>query len=167
MEFRKSTHADADGIMEIIRQAQSYLKSQGIDQWQNNYPNPEVVKKDIDEENGYVIVKDKLIIGTVTVSFDGESTYDVIYDGAWKSNQPFAVIHRIAVRDEYKGQGISSKIIRWIEEMCLKKGIHSIKVDTHEKNLSMQKILKNNGFEYCGIIYLANGSKRMAFEKMI
>ena len=43
----------------------------------------------------------------------------------------------------------------------------SIKVDTHEQNLSMQKLLRKNNFEHCGIIYLQDNSKRIAFEKIL
>ena len=50
MEFRKSTKSDVIKIMEIVKQAQEYFKSQGIDQWQNGYPNEEVINNDI--ENG-------------------------------------------------------------------------------------------------------------------
>ncbi|MDU2111026.1 MAG: hypothetical protein E7E92_00735, partial [Clostridiales bacterium] len=45
MEFRKSTKSDVTKIMEIVKQAQEYFKSQGIDQWQNGYPNEEVINK--------------------------------------------------------------------------------------------------------------------------
>ncbi|NLP33917.1 MAG: GNAT family N-acetyltransferase [Clostridiales bacterium] len=167
MEFRKSTLADADGILEIIRQAQAYLKSQEIDQWQNNYPDMETIKKDIQDQIGYVLVKDGVILGTVAVSFDGEKTYNRIYEGDWKSNGPYAVVHRIAVREEYKGQGVSSIILDQVERMCMERRVYSIKIDTHEENQSMQKFLYKYGFEYCGVIYLEDQSKRIAFEKII
>ena len=43
MEFRKSTKSDITKIMDIVKQAQAYFKEQNIDQWQNNYPNEEVI----------------------------------------------------------------------------------------------------------------------------
>ena len=55
--------------MKILKQAQNYLREQGIDQWQNNYPNKWVIKKDIDNNNSYVLLKDNIIIGTVAVIF--------------------------------------------------------------------------------------------------
>lgn len=167
MEFRKSTEADIDEIMKIINQAQQYLKGQNIDQWQNNYPNIQVIKQDILDESSYVLTEGDLIIGTVCISFDGERTYDKIYEGQWKSNQDYAVIHRIAIRDEYKGRGYSGYIIKKAEEMCLKRNVHSIRVDTHKDNISMQKLLAKQGFEYCGLIYLGDGSPRIAFEKLV
>jgi len=67
----------------------------------------------------------------------------------------------------YKGKGLSSKIIKNMEGICLDRGIDSIKVDTHKDSLSMQKALKKNGFQYCGMIYLTDGSERIAFEKIL
>ena len=167
MEFRRSTLADVDDIMKIIKQAQEYLKSQQVMQWQNNYPNIQVVEQDIKDQNGYVIVDDGDAVGTVTLSFDGEITYDEIYDGAWQSDLPFSVIHRIAIHEKYKGKGLSSIMMDNIVEMCRDRNIKSIRVDTHEANKSMQKLLEKTEFEYCGIIYLLDGSKRLAYEKII
>ncbi len=167
MEFRKTVKTDINDVMNIIRQAQVYFKELGINQWQNDYPNVEIINNDIDNENSYVLLKDNNIVATAVISFEEEKTYDSIYEGQWISNKEYAVIHRIAVNNNYKGLGISSKIIRNVEQLCLKKGVYSIKVDTHEENLSMQKMLKKNQFQYCGVIYLEDGSKRIAFEKIL
>ncbi|SHH77514.1 GNAT family N-acetyltransferase [Clostridium grantii] len=167
MELRKSREVDIDNIIKIIKQAQLALKEQGIDQWQNNYPNKETIIKDIQDDFAYVLLKDSNIVGTVALSFDGEKTYESIFEGQWITDDKYAVIHRLAVDNAYKGIGISSQILKEIEQVCVSKKINSIKVDTHEKNIAMQKMLKKNNFEYCGIIYLEDNSKRIAFEKII
>ena len=167
MKFRKSVETDINDIMNIIRQAQDYFKEQEINQWQDNYPNNCTISNDIANKNSYVLLKDNKIVATVAISFDGEKTYDSIYEGEWISNNEYAVIHRIAVDNTYKGLGLSSEIIKHAQELCLNKGVHSIKVDTHEENISMQKLLEKNKFKYCGIIYLEDGNKRIAFEKIL
>ncbi|WP_066870802.1 GNAT family N-acetyltransferase [Clostridium mediterraneense] len=167
MEFRKSIEADIDRIMIIIKQAQNYFKENNIDQWQNNYPNAETIRNDIKNNDSYVLIKDGEIVATTALSFDGDSNYDHIYDGSWLSNNKFAVIHRIAVDNKYKGLGLSSEIIKKAEKMCLEREVHSIKVDTHKDNLSMQKLLKKNNFKYCGVIYVSDGTARVAFEKLL
>jgi GNAT superfamily N-acetyltransferase len=166
MEFRKSIKSDINPIMNIIRQAQDYLKEQGIDQWQNNYPNMDTINGDIDNGNSYVLVDNGRILGTVAVIFDGEKTYDTIYNGKWLSHEGYTTIHRLAVDSNYRGGGISSLILKSIEKISLDRKIHSIKVDTHRGNMPMQKFLQNHGFEYCGIIYLEDGNERLAFEKI-
>ena len=167
MEFRRAVETDINNIINIIKQAQGYFKEKGINQWQDNYPNSETIISDIAKKNSYVLIKDDNIVATAAVSFDGEKTYESIYEGEWISNNEYAVIHRIAVDNTYKGLGLSSQIIKNVEKLCLNKGIYNIKVDTHEENISMQKLLEKNKFQYCGIIYLEDRSKRMAFEKTL
>lgn len=167
MEFRRTNEKDINGVMGIINQSQQYFKEQGIDQWQNGYPNEEVIKNDILNEHSYVLLKDNKIVATAAISFDGEDTYNEIKDGHWLSNEDYVVIHRIAVDTNHKGLGLAGKIINETEKKCSERGIKSIKVDTHEDNKSMQKLLVKNGFEYCGVIYLEDGAKRIAFEKTL
>lgn len=167
MQFRKAAEEDVSSIMDIIGQAQEYLREQGIDQWQDNYPNSETIKNDINNNDGYVLLKDNIIVGTVAAVFGREKSYKKIYDGKWLSDDKYAAIHRIAVSSKFKGLGLASIILENIEEICLSRGIRDIKIDTHEENLSMQKLLKKNGFQYCGIIYLEDNSKRIALEKIL
>ena len=121
----------------------------------------------IDNRVSYILENNGEIIGTTALSFNGEKTYDEIYEGKWLSNGQYAVIHRIAVTNSSNKKGIGTEIIKKAEEVCIAKGINNIKIDTHEDNLVMQKLLIKNKFKYCGIIYLLDGSKRIAFEKII
>lgn len=167
MEFRKADSTDIPAVMAIIGQAQAYLREHGIDQWQNHYPNAATIRRDIERKNSYVLQKDGKAVATVAVSFDGEKTYDRIYEGEWMSRGPYAVIHRIAVDDRWKGLGLFSLIVRHVEGLCRSRGVPCVRVDTHEKNRSMQSALKKNSFQYCGVICLDDGSKRIAFEKAV
>lgn len=167
MEFRKSTKSDIKEIINIIEEAQNYFKENNIDQWQNGYPNEESIMKDIESGESYVLLKNNKIVATAYLSFIEESDYDVIYDGYWISNGDYAVVHRVAVSGNIKGQGIAGELFRHLEKICLENNINYIKIDTHRKNQSMQKFLTKNGFEYCGVIYLKDNSERIAFEKKL
>ncbi|PAF18115.1 GNAT family N-acetyltransferase [Terribacillus saccharophilus] len=167
MIFRKSKTSDVKSIMKIIRQAQEFFKNQEIDQWQDGYPNEYTIIKDINNAESYVIVKDDEVVATSMVTFKNEPSYDSIYEGQWLSNNKYATIHRVAVSNTHKGLGLSTEIIKYIEDLCIDHDVHSIKVDTHKENIPMQKTLKKNGFEYCGIIYVDNSSERLAFEKLL
>ncbi len=166
MNFRRSNKNDINKIMEMIEEAKEYFKSNNIDQWQDGYPNYQVILDDINKGYSFVFIENDNIVASVAVSFEGENTYNKIYEGQWLSIQSYCVIHRLVVDSRLKGNGISSKIIKKIEEICLENNIHSIKIDTHKENLSMQKLLKKNNFSYCGIIYLEGKAPRVAFEKL-
>jgi len=167
MIFRKATETDLNPIMNIISQAQNYFKEQGIDQWQNGYPNRQTIKQDIENGNSYVLLKDDIIVGTVAIIPGVEKTYESIYNGEWKSTGEYVTIHRIAIDSRYKRLGFATMVLDKVEEMCKNMGINSIRIDTHEENLPMQNLLKKNNYEYCGIIYLEDKSERLAFEKIL
>lgn len=167
MKFRKSEVKDIEAIMEIIKQAQDYLKDENIDQWQNNYPNKDIIKEDIDKGYSYILEDEGRILGTTALSFDGEPTYKLIEDGQWLTNDDYGVIHRIAVDLNLRGRGIGGDILDEVQKISRDRGIFSLKIDTHRKNKSMIKFLEKNGFKYCGIIYLKDGNERVAFEKLM
>ena len=167
MEFKQANHKDAASILAIIKEAQNYLKDRGIDQWQNNYPNTASISNDINQHNAYVLLKDNLIVGTVAAILGPDQTYKAIYDGEWLTSGAYGVIHRMAVNPKYHGLGLASMMIQQVEKMWKDKGISSIRIDTHTQNSGMQRLLAKNGFEYCGIIYLEDGNKRIAFEKIL
>lgn len=148
MIITKANVLDLDSIMEIIDQAKAYLKSKNIDQWQDGYPNEEGLKLDITHNSLYVVKEDNLIIGVFCVG-NYEPTYDVIYKGEWSTNKDYVVVHRFAVRNEYKGKGVAKYIFDYV-----KKDHDYIRVDTHPENKSMIKCLYNNGFTYKGEIFL-------------
>ena len=55
-QFRKAFPSDASRIWEILQQAILKRKEEGSNQWQDGYPNSEVIKKDISKEIGYVLI---------------------------------------------------------------------------------------------------------------
>lgn len=168
MLFRKSEKKDVKNIMEIINEAKEYFRENEIDQWQNGYPNEESIFEDIAEGENYVLCDEKGdILASCAISFREEKNYLVIERGEWKSKNPYAVVHRVAVRNSLKGKGLSGILMKEAEKMCSEKNIKSIRIDTHEDNKSMQKLILKCGFEYCGIIYVADGTERFAYEKIL
>jgi len=147
--------------------AKESLRAQGVNQWQDGYPDEGQIRSDIERNVSYKLLDAEKIVGTAVIDFDGDENYDHIYNGEWLSNGSYAAIHRIAVDNTIKGNGFASQFIKHAVRLCTDRNIHSIRVDTHQDNLSMQKFLKKNGFTQCGVIYLARtegDNKRIAFE---
>ena len=168
MIFRKAEPADFGQVMEIIRQAQTYLKEQNVEQWQDGYPNAESITEDIRNGVTYVYENKGTILCTMALVFGKEPTYETIYDGAWETEElPYATIHRMAVADDEKGKGIAGKMLAEAERICRENQIHTLRIDTHEDNKSMQNWINKSGFVYCGWIIVANGDKRLAYEKRL
>ncbi|MBO7250968.1 MAG: GNAT family N-acetyltransferase, partial [Clostridia bacterium] len=141
-----------------------------IDQWQNGYPSREVVEEDLAKERSFVFDAEGAVRGTFVLIEDGEVLYDKIYDGHWKSgddSSDYIAIHRVAVSVCMRGQGVSTAMISYAAKRALELGRSALRIDTHEGNVVMRRMLEKHGFEYCGIIYLANGDPRVAYEKIL
>jgi len=163
--FRPSTTNDKESIWKILQQAIARRKSEGSDQWQQGYPNPETVEVDIQKNWGFVLEIDGVVAGYAAVIFEVEPAYEII-EGNWLTKGKYVVIHRVAIADKFAGQGLATKIFLEIEKVALDQNIFSIKVDTNFDNIPMLKILDKLNYTYCGEVYF-RGSARKAFEKIL
>ncbi|MBE6958076.1 MAG: GNAT family N-acetyltransferase [Ruminococcaceae bacterium] len=164
-ELTLARSEDFDRALEILRSGRDFQRQQGFVQWDDSFPNPETIRSDIREKLGYVVKVDGKIAAYLYLGFDGDPSYPAIR-GKWKSDEPYAVVHRIAIAPEFRGMGLASVTFRLTEDYCKSRGFYSLRIDTHESNKRMQHILTKNGFLYCGIV-LQNGSDRLAYEKKI
>lgn len=156
-----------DNVIDIINQAKAYFKEQGINQWQDGYPNVQSIEDDIKNNNSYVLIDNDKVVGTMFFNIGHDKTYDYIEDGHWLTNEDYAVIHRIVVDNQMKGKNTAAYLLEYAIKECKMYNIKSIRIDTHIDNLSMQRFLKKHDFVHCGTIYLESGDSRISFEKIL
>ena len=157
--------SDFDRCMEILASGRRFQRTQGFVQWEDHFPNGTLIRNDLENGFGYVLKADDVIAAYLYLGFDGDPSYPEIR-GAWKYDGDYAVIHRIAIGDEYRGMGLSTVIFQQVAEICRSKDIPLLRIDTHRDNKRMQHVLTKNGFEYCGIV-IQNGGDRLAYEKKL
>ena len=158
LSVRNATENDHERIMEIYRYAQDFMiRSGNPTQWAHVYPDSELIRSDI-RNNVCKVIHDDGVIHGVFALFEGKDpTYEYIENGAWQNDAPYVTIHRIA------GDGQVHGILRCAVDHC--RCISSnIRIDTHEDNKIMQRQIEKNGFKKCGIIYLEDGSPRLAYH---
>ena len=156
--IRKATETDLPVINEIYAEARQFMRDHGnMNQWVNGYPVLDILKEDIGRGELYAMVTDEDRIYGVFMMHAGEDpTYQKI-DGAWLDDSEYVTIHRIA------SDGTHSRVYHEAVEFARKHYLH-IRVDTHADNKPMQQAIRREGFRYCGVIHLANGDPRYAYE---
>ncbi|MFV0391113.1 MAG: GNAT family N-acetyltransferase [Paludibacteraceae bacterium] len=164
-DFRKATFEEATQIWDILRKAIERRKSEGSKQWQDGYPNPDVIAGDIEKGVGYVLTENKKIIGYSVVLKNDEPVYENIV-GQWLTSGDFLVVHRVAIADSHLRKGFAKEILARVESLALQNNIFSVKADTNFDNPAMLRIFEQLGYVYCGKIHF-RGSERLAYEKMI
>lgn len=160
MEIRKTTMDDLDTALDLYAKARQFMKDHGNPtQWGDHHPPKEQVIDDIEKGLSYLCVEDGQALGIFFFSMGPEPDYARIYEGAWINDKPYGVMHRVASPGIRKG--VATFCVSWCFEQC-----HgNLRIDTHRDNIPMQKMLKKNGFQYCGVIYIQNGEERIAFQK--
>lgn len=160
MDVRKAVDTDIEIILDIIDEARNIMRENGnTTQWSNGYPSREIILEDIMMNQAFLCMHDNTIVGYFCF-IEGKNpdpNYNTI-EGAWLNNNPYGVIHRLA--SGRKAKGIAQKAFDFAFTKT-----KNVRVDTHHDNLPMQNFLKKNGFEYCGVIFVSDGTPRDAFQK--
>ena len=161
--IRKATYDDVPVLMDIFRKAKDIMRKSGnVHQWNDGYPSETIVREDIRAGHCYVLTDSEehenegKIIATMAFIHGPDPTYSEIYDGMWPNDEPYYVIHRIAVAEP--GHNAAKTLLDWGFKRA-----GTIRIDTHKDNMIMHHILSKYGFTHCGKILLAGGDPREAY----
>ena len=159
MTIRKATYSDIPELMQLFEHAKGIMRASGnMHQWGGGYPSEDVVRCDIERGVCYAVC-DAIgrIEATMALIPGPDPTYSVIEEGRWLNDEPYYVIHRIAVA--VPGKGHARRMLDYAFERT-----GTIRIDTHRDNAIMHHILRSYGFCHCGVIHLANGDPRDAYQ---
>lgn len=159
MKIRKAVESDLNSILKVYEIAREYMRKTGNpNQWGTDKPQKEMLEDDIKKGELYVGEGEDGNIHFVFAFILGEDpTYAYIEDGSWLSDEPYGTIHRIA------SDGTVSGVVRLAVEYA--RGVIShIRIDTHHDNKTMQHVVEKIGFKKCGIIYIEDGTPRIAYQ---
>ena len=135
--FRGATRSDLPEILKIYARAREAMAAAGNPaQWGASFPPEELLKEDIDSNRLFVYLVNGELEAVFAFILGPDPTYAVIEDGQWLNDT-------------------------WCLEHC-----ESLRADTHADNKAMQHILEETGFTRCGVIHVADGSPRFAYQRM-
>ena len=161
---------DRAAIMTLIAHARAAIARLGIDQWQDGYPEPEIIAGDIEQGIGIVFEVDGKIAGYMVALSDPEPIYLQLSSEWLQNDRPYLTVHRMAIDDGFRGTGLSVKMFAHAEELARQQNLASVRADTHTGNLAMRGLLKKCGFSYCGDVrydVTAGDPIRVAYEKIL
>ena len=160
--------SDLNYIMTIINSSKQFLKEAGSNQWQNGYPDENIIKEDINNGHGWILKVNGKTAGYAACIIGKDPTYANIEDGEWANDEdPYATIHRLAISGDYRGQHLSSQLMSNLISAMRVKGIENYRIDTAPINKIVQKLATSSGFKYRGIIEVDNepiDPERVAYE---
>lgn len=163
---RPAAPADVERISEIYARARVFMAESGNPgQWGEGEPSKEVIKRDIERGNCYVLETENAIEAVFAYIEGEDPTYREIAEGAWKQEGAYGTIHRLASAGNRRG--VAALCFDWCMGKAMVHGCASLRADTHADNRPMQRAFAGAGFVRCGVIYLENGAPRLAYERII
>ncbi|MDR2035354.1 MAG: GNAT family N-acetyltransferase [Coriobacteriales bacterium] len=162
MLIRKSQQGDLESILKICAVSRQFMRENGNpDQWGDDHPGAEFIEDSLKAQESYVVLEGSEIVGTFIFHATAQAgAYDTI-EGAWLNDEPFMVISTLATGCARAGVG--QCILDW----CFEKA-GNIRIDTHEDNVPMRRLLQKNGYIYCGKVWYEireDRRERLAFQK--
>ena len=162
---------DIAAIKALFCLARDFMAEQGNPQWRDGYPYDDVVQNFVNGGNFRILEIGGKVAAVYSV-FDSDGEYDDIKgrwltDGEDGKNKNYLTVHTLAVSPLFRGQGLAKAAFKEAEEEARVSGKASIRMDTHIKNLPMQKLLSSQGFTYCGTIKSRGEGAFICFEKVL
>ena len=87
--LRTARPEEAGRAMSLIEQARAHLREQGVDQWQDGYPDLACIQGDLAAGRGYFLAEGDDTLGYLCLDFGGEPAYDTL-EGTWARRSPTA-----------------------------------------------------------------------------
>ena len=162
MEIRLAFPNEVNAVMKVIEDAKKTLAKAGSDQWQNDYPNADIIIDDIISGQAYVALEEGELLAYAAVTKSPEKAYEAIYDGNWEGKEAeYLVFHRIAVASDVQGKGVAQTFLEGLIEGF---DYLDFRSDTHDQNKVMQHIFEKLGFKQVGKVPV--DGERLAYQKV-
>ncbi|HAT55807.1 MAG TPA: GNAT family N-acetyltransferase [Lactobacillus sp.] len=153
---------DLPAIKDIITDARDFLAEQGIDQWQDGYPEDSVIAGDIERGETVALKDDEGTILAIASLVKGiDHPYEAIVDGNWRvtgTETNYVSIHRVAMAKASRGHHLTHDFFDlMLEQIQADPEVESVRIDTHPQNFGMQHVIETNGFDYIGLVPVTGG----------
>lgn len=140
-------------ILELTRACGRHLRDQGIDQWDELYPDIDSLRLDVETNTLFVYYESNKLIAMVVLNEKQDDEYSAI---PWNTSeqQRNLVVHRLAVHPSAQERGIARKLMDFAEDYARKMNYDAIRLDTFSLNPRNQIFYQNRGYTELGKVYL-------------
>ncbi len=157
MNLRKGRISDLQNIKTLTEACAAAMAGKGIFQWNEHYPSLERLRKDLEQEELFLIEENKKIRGIIVLTEIMDDEYIPVQ---WLSDKKSKnlYIHRLAVHPDLWGKGYGQQLIDFAENLAKEYHFDSIRLDTFSQNKRNQRFYESRGYQRLGKIYFPKQS---------
>lgn len=131
---------EVDNAINILREVAKWCEDTGKNVWRVDELTRYNLMKGLSEDNFYVGKIENDIASSMILQW-----HDPLFWPEIKPNES-GFIHKLCVKREYSGKGISQLMIEAAIEECKKKGIYTLRLDTGWNMKKLCELYENTGF---------------------
>jgi GNAT superfamily N-acetyltransferase len=165
LTIRVATDTDVDGIMALVHDCIVRMREQGIEQWDEIYPDRATILADIEAAALHVAsMGDDPLAAVFTVDEHQDPRWAV---AAWTiTDTPIAVVHRLMVRPAHQGKGLARRLMEIAEGLARARGYAAVRLDCFSENPQALRLYQTLGYHDAGPAQLRKGTFRCLEKRL-
>lgn len=143
--IKQADENDILTVEEILIDAVIWMKKNKLqNQWNEDTIKWNSLSKDYQINDFYIDYQNGVPAACIAIT-----DLDLKYWSEIPQGKPL-YIHKLAVKREFAGKGISKELINFAKKLSLKNGINSLRLDCNLQRNKLRKLYENEGFIYVG-----------------
>ena len=147
---------DLPAVLELFAGAVERMRSQGIDQWDELYPDRETLREDIEKRQMILLTENGAPVSAVVVNGEQVPEYGEVPWSIRGEGGP-AVLHRLCVAAPAQGRGFGRRTLLAAEKAAASLGFRYIRLDAFPKNPRAVRLYESSGYRLAGRITIRKG----------
>jgi GNAT superfamily N-acetyltransferase len=144
-----------DKVVRLVREAADWLRSEGIDQWQEPWPDRagqrERILNDLFKGKTWLVQDGKTVAATITI--DTDEPLDLDECPVWppdESQRPVLYVRRVIVSRRYARLGLGAGLLDWAADAAKRDyGADLIRIDVRTTNVKLHAYYEGQRFTRC------------------
>jgi ribosomal protein S18 acetylase RimI-like enzyme len=153
--LRLAMLGDLDDVVRLVREADDWLRSKGIDQWQKPWPDRagyrERILNDLFKGKTWLLHDGQTVAATITI--DTDEPLGIDGHPVWvpdKSEKPALYVRRVIVSRRYARRGLGAALLDWAADVARRNhGAELIRIDVRTTNQRLQSYYERQHFTRC------------------
>jgi ribosomal protein S18 acetylase RimI-like enzyme len=165
LRTRMADGSDLQNVLTLYSGAIRKMRGEGIDQWDELYPDGETLSADIEKREMLLLTQGGEAISATVVNGEQLPEYESVGWHICRPDLP-GVIHRLCVSAGAQRKGLGTQTLEAAEQFAFARGYHAIRLDAFAKNPAALRLYESAGYKKAGYIMLRKGLF-FCYEKLL
>jgi GNAT superfamily N-acetyltransferase len=141
--IQRAQPSDAALIEAMLIEAAQWVDAMGEVMWDTGELAPERIAADIAAGQFYIALANSEAAGAIRFQLE-----DTLFWPDLPDDHTSAFVHRLVVRRRYKGQGVSTALLRWAVDHARALGRTHLRLDSDESRPKLRALYEDFGFQF-------------------